>query len=209
MGLIWWFYVVFTIFWMLAVIATKRQGNTASETLAAGRVQLWVTAPQKQSWLLLHKSKRITSGGTGQPTASQMSSRPSNIFSSNRVGIKLTELGCMQSCSMHCIKKKEPNDFANVFHLSLSSPPSGNFPLEFQDEALLVCTWSAWNGLPLANIPHRCGQVSFPGWEGKYGSILPLLQRWGWEGRGLIHVVSRHHLLVVGMGSNRSARTLR
>lgn len=118
MGLICWFYVVFTIFWMLAVMATKRQGNTASETLAAGREQLWVTAPQKQSWLLLHKSKRITSGGTGQLTASQMSSCPSNIFSSNRVSIKLTELGCMQSCSMHCIKKKEPNDFANVFHLS-------------------------------------------------------------------------------------------
>ncbi|KAK9522177.1 hypothetical protein VZT92_018659 [Zoarces viviparus] len=79
----------------------------------------------------------------------------------------MTELGC----STHCIKKKkeekEPNDFVNV-----SPPPSGNFPLEFQDEAELVCTWSAWNELLLATVPPFCGQVSFPGRDGKYGSAF-------------------------------------
>ena len=85
-----------------------------------------------------------------------------------RVGIKMTELGCVQRCSTHCIKKKEPNDFENV-----SSPPAGNFTLEFQDEGELVCTWSAWNEPMLAIIPPCCGQVSFPGGDGKYGSVLP------------------------------------
>lgn len=70
------------------------------------------------------------------------------------------------------LRKKEPDDFVNVFPLWLARlPPSGNFPLEFQDEASLVCTRTARNESLLAVIPPHCGQ------DGKYGSVLPPLGR--------------------------------
>lgn len=74
----------------------------------------------------------------------------------------MTELGRTKCCSTHCVEKKDPNDFVNV-----SFPPSGDFTLEFQDEAELVCTWSLWNELLLAIIPPCCGQLSFPRQDGK------------------------------------------
>lgn len=137
----------------------------------AAYVRAWVTAPLKQSQPLQPQSRRITSGrdGGGKPTASKMSSRPSDIFSAKkRVAIKTTETGHVQRCSTHCIKGREPNDFANV-----STPPSGNFTLEFRDEGELVCVRFPWNETLLAIILPRCGQVSFPGWNGEYGSVLP------------------------------------
>lgn len=82
----------------------------------------------------------------------------------------------MQHCSTHW-KGIELNDFVNA-----SSPPSGNFTLESQDEGELVCTWSAWNEPLLAIIPPCCGQVSFPGSNGEYGSPLPQGVRFFWGG---------------------------
>lgn len=67
----------------------------------------------------------------------------------------MTGIGRVQHRSTHC-KGKELNDFVNA-----SSPPSGNFTLEFQDEGELVCTWSAWNEPLLAITRPAAAKLAF------------------------------------------------
>lgn len=139
----------------------------------AAYVQAWVTAPLKQSRPLQPQSRRITSGRDGGEADCIQNELTSFRYllrkkKKKRVAIKTTESGHVQRCSTHCIKGREPNDFANV-----STSPSGNFTLEFRDEGELVCVRFPWNEPLLATTLPRCGQVSFPGWNGEYGSVLP------------------------------------
>ncbi len=134
-------------------------------------------------------------------TASQMSSRPSNSFSSKRAGIKMTELGCVQRCSTHCTKKKEPNDFVNVssplllqetlvYSFKMKESLSAHGPLG------MSCCWQSF-----------CFAAAKLAFQDEMVNMAAFCHREG-DG-GVFYVVSRHHLLVVRKGSSRSARTQR
>lgn len=147
----------------------ERGENPAIESLAAAQAQSWVTAPQKQSWWLLPQSERITSGGDRATHCI-----PNELMSFKYHPPKERVLKWLQlavcTAAQHTVSKERAKWLCKCLPCS---PPSGNFSLEFKDEAELAYTWSAWNEPLLAIIPPCCGQGRFPKRDGKYGSVLP------------------------------------